>query len=205
MKKLIYAMFLVVSVHVIAQSNVVDTQFTTQLIKVSDKIYSGARPSQGDLVKLQALGVKTDISLQGGDLNNKDLRDIMAWLEPGETPENIAAEKALATQLNIGFVNLPLSSLNAVTPDEAALIDQALEIMNQSPQPVYIHCEHGVDRTGLVVALYRVKYQNWCAERAHKEWADNGHRGVSLYFTGKLDTYFYQRAEDWIGAKGCVN
>ena len=58
---------------------------------------------------------------------------------------------------------------------------------------VFIHCQHGKDRTGLLAALYRVKYQGWTPEQAHKEWAALGHSGMlDTLFTGKMDNYFWK-------------
>lgn len=35
--------------------------------------------------------------------------------------------------------------------------------------PTLVHCEHGSDRTGLIVALYRILYQGWSKKQALHE------------------------------------
>jgi protein tyrosine/serine phosphatase len=54
-------------------------------------------------------------------------------------------------------------------------------------QPVFIHCEHGKDRTGLIVALYRVFYQGWPKAKAHNEMIALGH---SQFWTSDMDAFF---------------
>ncbi|WP_155510414.1 tyrosine-protein phosphatase [Pseudomonas fluorescens] len=44
-----------------------------------------------------------------------------------------------------------------------------------SARPLWVHCSHGKDRTGLVVALYRVAHNNYCKDNAYKEMNDYGH------------------------------
>ena len=166
-------------------------------IKVSDQIYRGGRPSPQGILTLKALGVKTDINLQGGDIVGQDpaTNAFMEWWEPGETSENIAREKTQVESLQIDFISAPLNSILEVDDREDATIDRVLEIMNEpSAQPVFIHCEHGKDRTGLVIALYKIKFQRMTVEAAYAEWAEAGHRGLGAYFTGNLDTYFYRKA-----------
>lgn len=38
----------------------------------------------------------------------------------------------------------------------------------------YVHCSHGQDRTGIVVAVYRVKHDGWTKQRAEGEMLANG-------------------------------
>lgn len=38
----------------------------------------------------------------------------------------------------------------------------------------YVHCSHGQDRTGLVIAVYRVTHDHWTKAQAEKEMLSNG-------------------------------
>ncbi|WP_417935520.1 tyrosine-protein phosphatase [Gilliamella apis] len=40
-------------------------------------------------------------------------------------------------------------------------IIQILKTIKNSPKLRLIHCWHGSDRTGVVVAIYRLIFQNW--------------------------------------------
>ncbi|MGZ3722924.1 MAG: fused DSP-PTPase phosphatase/NAD kinase-like protein [Bdellovibrionales bacterium] len=191
MKHLIATILLVFGTAAYANSEI------PNFITLSTEIYRGGRPTADGMIALKNLGVKTDLNLQGGDVQWDDpaTASFMAWWEPGETPENIAKEKTIAEELQMNFVSIPLNAIATVSAQADADIDRALEILNDpSAQPVFIHCEHGKDRTGLVIALYRVKYQGYSVAAAHDEWRDSGHKGVGAYMTGNLDTYFYEKA-----------
>lgn len=162
--------------------------------KVTDGIYRGARPTDGNIGFLSESGIKTIVNLQGGDLNNFGLGGIIGWYEPGELPAAINHERATSEALNIRFYNFPLNALAPVNAAEDEEIDQILSIMeNPEMLPVFIHCEHGKDRTGLLIALYRVKVQKWTSHDAFTEWFNSGHTNISSMYTGGLDYYFFQK------------
>ncbi len=53
---------------------------------------------------------------------------------------------------------------------------EALRIMNDPErQPVLVHCGAGTERTGCVVALYRMFEEGWTMEEAYAEADDKGH------------------------------
>jgi protein tyrosine/serine phosphatase len=55
-----------------------------------------------------------------------------------------------------------------VPPPE--VVEAFLDIMSHEENlPVLIHCEHGVGRTGLHAALYRIEFQGWSGSRARWE------------------------------------
>ena len=36
-------------------------------------------------------------------------------------------------------------------------------------QPVFVHCRRGADRTGTIIACYRITHDGWNADQAKKE------------------------------------
>ncbi len=162
-------------------------------VVIQGKIYRGARPqSQESVNYLRDIGVKTVIDLQGGDLDNLILGLLVPFFEKGEKPEEIKAEQQTMVNNRMAFYNLPLNSIGYISSDEMARIEQALKIMNDpKSQPVYVHCAYGADRTGLLVALYRVKYQNWSRTEAYAEMIQNGHNLFHMLGTFGMDKYLF--------------
>jgi protein tyrosine/serine phosphatase len=65
---------------------------------------------------------------------------------------------------------------------------EALRILtNPQNQPVVIHCQHGADRTGAIVALYRIIVQGWSKADAVREMNEGGFHHSSLF--RNLDRY----------------
>ncbi len=49
-------------------------------------------------------------------------------------------------------------------------VDKALDVIrDRSKQPVLVHCRHGEDRTGAVIAAYRVVVNGWDPAAAERE------------------------------------
>ena len=162
--------------------------------KVNDSIYRGGRPKPADLNYLRSLNVRTIINLQGGDLKNPSYRAFMKWWEPGELANAIAAEMNLSESLGLLFFSRPLDAIDPVSDEDDARVDEILAIMgNPTAQPVFVHCEHGVDRTGLIIALYQVKYMGMSPDDAYNEWRASGHKGIGTFFTGHLDEYYWRK------------
>lgn len=51
----------------------------------------------------------------------------------------------------------------------------ALRVMISADKPLLVHCFHGADRTGVVVAMYRMVVQDWPREKAIAELEDPRH------------------------------
>jgi protein tyrosine/serine phosphatase len=110
-----------------------------------DRLYRGANPSENDLKALQQGGVKCIINLRHSD----------------------AKEEAVSKQLGLKYVHMPMGWFK---PPSAETVHKFLAVV-QDPQnqPAYIHCYQGADRTGTMVAIYRIVVQNWGFSEAYKE------------------------------------
>ena len=80
--------------------------------------------------------------------------------------------------------NIPLTlhrvKMNAGTSDTEQFVE-ALRIIRERRGPIAIHCWHGSDRTGVVVALYRIAFQNWTPDQAADELMGGGYGFHSYY------------------------
>lgn len=181
-----------------AQAQPLFLRHSTAPIDVNGRVFRGGRPYEPRLIELAQHGFRTVINLQGGDLRNFGLGPIVRAWEPGEIRHNIALERQMVEGLGMRFVNVPINSLMGVRPMDEANLNEALRLMNSpEAQPVFVHCEFGRDRTGLVVALYRVKYENWNVLDAYQEWVGNGHRALARMITGSLDRYYFRKVREF--------
>jgi tyrosine-protein phosphatase SIW14 len=115
--------------------------------KVNDSLYRGGQPDLQGLRQLQALGVKSVINLR---LTND------VW----------KAERAAVTAASMAYTNIPLDALSAPTDAQVASI---LAAISSLPKPVFVHCQYGSDRTGTIIACYRIREDRWPNSRALKE------------------------------------
>lgn len=80
----------------------------------------------------------------------------------------------------------PWTVLEMPDPKEVAHIIVAIERELAQGHIVLVHCTHGRDRTGLVVAAERVEVERWTKDMAWKEMLDHGFRwelpGLDLFF-----------------------
>ncbi|WP_180540038.1 fused DSP-PTPase phosphatase/NAD kinase-like protein [Nevskia soli] len=123
--------------------------------RVNDHILRGAAPDKIGLEALAAAGVKTDVDLR---------------------PGNNDAEKREAEALGINYINIPMPGLHA--PPPAALAQALKTLEDKAAWPIFVHCIHGRDRTGTVVACYRIEHDHWANSRALEEARQYG-----LHFT----------------------
>ena len=120
--------------------------------KVDEHLYRGAQPTAEGWKTLAGLGVKTILDLRS------------------RGPLEVNAEARAVEAQGMRYVNIPLSGMGS--PSSAA-ITKILALLN-SKDPVFVHCHYGRDRTGTVVACYRITHYSWSNARALQEAQENG-------------------------------
>jgi protein tyrosine phosphatase (PTP) superfamily phosphohydrolase (DUF442 family) len=139
-----------------------------RLHQVSERLYRGAQPLDHGISKLHEIGVNTVINLRGpNDLTR--------------------AEETEARALGLNYFNIALPGWGRPQDDRIARI---MELIN-APESgrVFIHCRAGVDRTGLIVAIYRITHDGWSSERALAEAERLGMRRTQLWMRDYAKDY----------------
>jgi protein tyrosine/serine phosphatase len=73
------------------------------------------------------------------------------------------------------------------TPNDAEVNAILATISDPASQPVFVHCMQGRDRTGLIIALYRVIYEHWTPKDAHDEMMAHGFNSILLAMNGYFE------------------
>lgn len=131
--------------------------------EVSPTLYRGGLPSKDDLVALKKLGVKTDIDLMGE--------------VPAYDTFMVAREKRWAKEAGINFVQVkvPTGSIPGKAKISQPIADAFLKVaLDPANQPCFVHCLHGRDRTGTMVAVYRMTVDHYTNEQAFDEMKSFG-------------------------------
>ncbi|MBI4833629.1 MAG: tyrosine-protein phosphatase [Planctomycetes bacterium] len=111
--------------------------------KLSDNVWRGAQPEEEGFIQLKKMGVKTVINLR-----------------------NFHSDKDDIAGLGLQYVEIPL---NAGDTDEANVVKFLKAVTNSDNLPVFFHCQHGSDRTGMMAAIYRIYVEGWDKEKAIAE------------------------------------
>lgn len=133
----------------------------TNLYRVDSDLYRSGQPDAEGFRELAALGVKTVLDLKGGD-----------------------GDGGVAGGVSLKLLHVPMTAFGL--RDDRVL--EALRILSDSSnRPLVVHCQHGSDRTGALMALYRVVVQGWSKEDAIREMDEGGYNHSSLF--KNLDRY----------------
>ena len=150
--------------------------------KVDSDLYRGGRLTCGGLAKLQALGVRTFINLGGAD-------GAIHGCESG------------AKSAGVRFVSFHISVLQTVlTGVSDGRLRSLFAFIEEAPKPVFVSCYLGRDRTGMIVALYRMKRRELSFKEAEQEAVHYGYRTRFIGLQKTLARYKDPRELDLLPA-----
>jgi tyrosine-protein phosphatase SIW14 len=133
--------------------------------KVSDVLFRGAQPTTKGLAALKKAGVTTIVDLRQEGLE-------------------VERERKLAESLGLHFLNIPVVGWSLPSNAQVA---QFLNLFREpAGQRVFVHCYYGEDRTGVMVATYRIAQQHWTADQAVNEMHSFG---FHYYFYPNMASY----------------
>jgi protein tyrosine/serine phosphatase len=137
--------------------------------KTNERLYRGGQPTGDAWDSLARLGVKTVIDLRREDEHSTE------------------AEGRAVKAADMRYVNVPMNG--HVAPRETDII-KILTILDSGDR-VFVHCKEGKDRTGTVVACYRIAADGWGNRKALSEakslgmhWYALGMKSYILGFRG---------------------
>jgi tyrosine-protein phosphatase SIW14 len=122
---------------------------------VTSHLFRGGQPESRGFAELKGLGVDLVVNLRN---------------EPNE----IARERALVEAQGLRYASIPWRGKENPKPDQVAEFLNLLR--TNAGKKVFVHCERGSERTGVMVACYRMSTERWTAEQALREMDTFGFR-----------------------------
>ncbi|MEW6078792.1 MAG: dual specificity protein phosphatase family protein [Thermodesulfobacteriota bacterium] len=115
--------------------------------QVDQKVYRSSQPGAVDMKTVEAFGIKEVLNLRDRHSDKDDARDTSLLLHRVETEADDLSEDQIL---------------------------EALKIIKNAKGPILVHCRYGADRTGAVIAAYRVIMQGWSKDDAIDEMVNGG-------------------------------
>ena len=142
------------------------------LFKINENLYRGGQPTEAGIDELKRLGIRTVINLRS------------------ET-ERTRKEEDRVRSAGLRFLNIPLN--NWLGPKDDT-IDRIVAALNRSDNhPVFVHCNRGADRTGTVIAVYRMTFDGWTADQANNEAEQFGFGWWQIWMKDYVNDYYRRR------------
>ncbi len=146
--------------------------------EVTPKLYRGGQPRPAGLEALARMGVNivVDVRLTGRDKERKEVE-----------------------KLGMQFVEIPWHCL---FPKDESFV-RFLTLLRENPgKKVFVHCRYGDDRTGMMIAAYRMAVEGWTPEEARKEMEKFGFHRLVCPSLGPYEKDFPERLRKNLAFQG---
>jgi protein tyrosine phosphatase (PTP) superfamily phosphohydrolase (DUF442 family) len=120
------------------------------LYRVSSDLYRGDQPSLQGMQNLRDLGLKTIINLRSFHSDRDEIGDT-----------------------GLAYEHIYMKPWH---PEEEEVVRFLKMVTDPQRTPALVHCKHGSDRTGTMVAIYRIAVQGWSKAEAIREMTEGGFR-----------------------------
>jgi protein tyrosine/serine phosphatase len=143
-----YLAVLIVSTVVTSAGFAASVEGVGNFQKVDDHVYRGAQPTRAGFNNLSKLGIQTVIDLR-------------------ELGDRSTSERKLVTDAGMRYISVPMHGM--ATPSNESVLKVMGLLEDRRTGPIFVHCKRGADRTGGVIACYRVEHDHWKNDRALAE------------------------------------
>jgi protein tyrosine phosphatase (PTP) superfamily phosphohydrolase (DUF442 family) len=149
---------------------------------IPGRVYRGAQPTEATIERLvRDYGIRTIVNLRG-------IGNPLPWY---------LAEGRAAQHCGIGLEDVTFSAIHLPPPSE---LRELIEVLDRAEYPIFLHCRHGADRTGLGSAVVLLLEDGVPYAQARRELGlYYGH--IALGRTGLLDRFF-DLYEEWLQQTG---
>jgi tyrosine-protein phosphatase SIW14 len=127
----------------------IDKNLIPDFGEVTSTLYRGGQPKEHGFEALAKMGFQIVVDLRGD-------RD---------------SEREEVTRLGMQYVSM---SWQCSFPKDSIFAEFLTLIRTNPGKKIFVHCRVGDDRTGMMVAAYRMAEEGWSAERAKKEMVTFG-------------------------------
>jgi protein tyrosine/serine phosphatase len=132
-------------------------------------LYRGAQPTAEGFAELKKMGIKTIVSLR-----------------------SFNSDRDLLEGTGLRYIRI---SAKAWHPEEEDVVKFLKIVLNPANQPVFVHCQHGADRTGMMVGIYRMTQQKWAAEKVVQEMDNFGRHPIFTDIVEYLNTFDWTKVQ----------
>ncbi len=132
--------------------------------RVGPGVFRGAQPRPEGYRTLKEMGIRTVVSLR-----------------------SLHGEAKAVEAAGMRSIVLPMSTFDEV---DVGTVRKVVALMaDPANQPVFVHCAHGKDRTGIVVAVYRMDVDGWAEAEAEEEMQAFGFNDIWMQFKDFVQRY----------------